>query len=206
MPNGSYRIQADVIDIALDVPQKEDIFFVDTNIWYWLAYSNASHTAQPYQLNDYPNYISSALTNAATLCYSELLLPELAHIIETTERNIFNVGRTPKLKGKDFRRLHPRVRINIANEVKVVWEQVKGDAQPLVLSLYEDIADRAISRFESQMVDGYDLFILEIMENEGITKVITDDSDYVTVPNIQVFTSNPSVLNEARSQGKLIAR
>lgn len=206
MPSGSYRIQADVIDITLDVPQKEDIFFVDTNIWYWLAYSNASHTAQPYQLNDYSDYISGALTNAATLCYSELLLPELAHIIETTERAIFNVGRTPNLKGKDFRRLHPRNRINIANEVKVVWEQVKGDAQPLALSLYEAIADRAISRFARQMVDGYDLFILEIMENEGITKVITDDSDYVTVPNIQVFTANPTVLNEARSQGKLITR
>ncbi|MFZ4556273.1 MAG: PIN domain-containing protein [Pseudanabaena sp.] len=206
MPNSSYQIRADVIDIGLDVPQKEDIFFVDTNIWYWLTYSNASHTAQPYQLNDYPNYIASALTNTATLCYSELLLPELAHIIETTELKIFNVGRTPKLKGKEFRRLHPINRINIANEVKVVWEQVKGNAQPLALSLYEDIADRAISRFERQMVDGYDLFILEIMENENITKVITDDSDYVTVPNIQVFTANQSVLNEAGSQGKLITR
>ena len=206
MPSGSYQIQADVIDIGLDVPQKEDIFFVDTNIWYWLTYSNASHTAQPYQLNEYPNYIANALTNTATLCYSELLLPELAHIIETTERDIFNVGRTPRLKGKEFRRLYPRNRISIANEVKVVWEQVKGDAQPLALSLYEDIADRAISRFESQMVDGYDLFILEIMEKENITKVITDDSDYVTVPDIQVFTANQSVLNEARSQCKLITR
>ena len=56
------------------------------------------------------------------------------------------------------------------------------------------------------MVDGYDLFILKIMENEGITKVITDDSDYVTVPNIQVFTANPTVLNEASSQDKLITR
>jgi hypothetical protein len=206
MPSGSYTIKADVIDITSDVPQQEDIFFVDTNIWYWLTYSNASHTAQPYQLNDYPNYISSALTNASTLCYSELLLPELAHIIEKTEREIFNVGKSPRLKAKDFRRLDPSIRTSISNKVKVVWDQVKGDAQPLALSLYESIADRAINRFAIQMVDGYDLFILEIMEIEGIAKVITDDSDYVTVTGIEVFTANPTVLREARLQGKLLTR
>jgi len=37
-------------------------------------------------------------------------------------------------------------------------------------------------------------------------KVITDDSDYATVPDIQVFTSNNSVITAARLQGKLLQR
>jgi hypothetical protein len=44
------------------------------------------------------------------------------------------------------------------------------------------------------------------MQQESITKIITDDGDYVTVPGIQVFTANPEALTSARSQSKLIIR
>ena len=44
------------------------------------------------------------------------------------------------------------------------------------------------------------------MENENITKVITHDSDYLTVPNIQVFTADTDVIEDARIQGKLLIR
>jgi len=203
MPSfGSYNIQADVVNISRDVPQNGDIFFVDTNIWYWLTYKPSAAPSP-----NYANYFSNALVNEAMLCYSEILLPELAHIIEKNECNIFNRRNGKDFLVKDFRRNHPRERIPIASIVKLAWDQVKRDAQPLELKLYESpISDRAINRFATQMVGGYDLFILEIMEIEGITKIITDDSDYVTVPNIQVFTANKKVLKEARLQGKLLTR
>lgn len=38
----NYIVQADVIDITVDSPQKGDIFLVDTNVWYWLTYPPAS--------------------------------------------------------------------------------------------------------------------------------------------------------------------
>jgi hypothetical protein len=38
----NYTVQADVVDITTDSPQKGDIFLVDTNIWYWLTYPQAS--------------------------------------------------------------------------------------------------------------------------------------------------------------------
>lgn len=197
-----YTIQADVIDISQDVPQKGDFFFIDTNIWYWLAY-NPPAAPSP----SYANYFSSALVNDSTLCYSEILLPELAHIIETNERHIFNRRHGSNFSVKGFRRNHPSQRVSIASKVKLVWDQVKRDAHSLKLELYDSaIGDRAISRLESQMVDGYDLFILEIMENENITKVITHDSDYLTVPNIQVFTADTDVIDDARTQGKLLIR
>jgi len=206
VPSGAYIIQADVIDITSDAPQNGDIFFVDTNVWYWLTYSNASFTAKPYQLNGYPNYISSTLANGATLCYSDLLLPELAHIIENNECGIFNRLNSTNFKSKDLRRNHPSERIAIASKVRLAWEQIQRDAQPLELVLDISISDRALDRFATEMVDGYDLFILEIMANEGITKVITDDSDYATVAGIQVFTVNLKVLADARTQNKLVIR
>ena len=44
------------------------------------------------------------------------------------------------------------------------------------------------------------------MKNNNIEKIITDDGDYLTVPDIQVFTANRNVINAARSQGKLVTR
>jgi hypothetical protein len=36
--------------------------------------------------------------------------------------------------------------------------------------------------------------------------VITDDGDFATVPDIQVFAANRNVVNAARTQGKLLKR
>ena len=74
------------------------------------------------------------------------------------------------------------------------------------VTLDEATVDAALTRFSTQCLDCYDLFILESMTKESITKIITDDGDYVTVPGIQVFTANPGALTAARNQGKLISR
>ncbi|WP_269086254.1 hypothetical protein [Trichormus sp. NMC-1] len=44
------------------------------------------------------------------------------------------------------------------------------------------------------------------MRQESINKIITDDGDFVTVPDIQVFTANPRAIAAANNQGKLITR
>jgi hypothetical protein len=44
------------------------------------------------------------------------------------------------------------------------------------------------------------------MKAHGIEQVITDDSDYATVPGIRVFTANSNVIKAARNQGKLLKR
>jgi hypothetical protein len=63
-----------------------------------------------------------------------------------------------------------------------------------------------LARFQTDKVDGYDLFILEAMKNHGVVQVITDDGDFATVSGIQVFTANRNVINSARAQGRLLAR
>jgi hypothetical protein len=36
-----YNVRARVIDISTDTPRPTDAFLVDTNVWYWCAYSDA---------------------------------------------------------------------------------------------------------------------------------------------------------------------
>jgi len=85
----NYLIHADVIDIRQDVPKPDDIFFVDTNVWYWLAYTRASQSTQPYQIHAYPSYIGNAISVRSQLHRCGLSLAELAHLIEKTEWEIY---------------------------------------------------------------------------------------------------------------------
>ena len=91
-------------------------------------------------------------------------------------------------------------------QIKQSWDLVKNDSQSLDTSVDDTATDAVLARLATQALDGYDLFMIEAMLKAGITQVITDDGDYVTVPGIQVFTANKNVVNLARVQGKLMTR
>lgn len=200
-------IQADIIDIKTDTPQQSDIFFVDTNIWFWQTYTNAAFTAKRYQITDYPNYINKTRQNGATLTYSGLTLAELAHIIEKTEYDIY-VQSNGYLHFKKYRHDYPTERANVVAEVQFTWRRIKKIAIPIDLTVDDATTDAAINRFTTQAVDGYDLLMLEAISiaGAGTVKIITDDMDYSVVPGIQVFTSNKYVIQDAAMQKKLVRR
>ena len=201
----NYTVQAEVVDISADTPKAEDAFLVDTNVWYWTTYPNAtSHI--PNQISDYPGYLNKALGASAKIFHSGLTLAELSHIIEKTEREIYerNVGNS--IKPKEFRHNLVSQRGRVVSEVQAAWAQVASLAEPLTVTIDSPTATAALNRLQTEKVDGYDLFILESMRNHGVVQVITDDGDFATVPGIQVFTANRNVIQAARAQGRLITR
>lgn len=198
----NYSIHAEVIDIRSDSPKKEDIFLVDTNVWYWLAYTKASQTALGYQIQDYPLYLGHAHSVDSLLLYCGLSLAELAHNIEQVERKIFS----PTLRSKEYRHNYPNERANVAAEVEAAWGVVTSLAVSTDITVDETTTNAVLSRLMTQALDGYDLLILEAMDKAGIKQVITDDGDYVTVPGITLFTANQNVIAAARNQGKLKVR
>lgn len=201
----NYTVQADVIDITVDSPQTGDIFLVDTNVWYWLTYPPASLSLTAYQ-SSYSNYITDTVTTGATLCCSGLSLAELAHIIEREEKKLSSYS-SMRITSKEYRHNYPLERARVVSQVQAVWNQVESIyAVQIDLTLDKATLDAAVTRFSTQCLDGYDLFILESMKQESLTKIITDDGDYVTVPGIQMFTANPGVIRAASRQGKLITR
>lgn len=200
----NYTIQADVIDIRQDTPKTEDAFLVDTNVWYWVTYTKASQTAQPYQIKDYPTYISRALSSKSQLFKCGLSLAELSHRIEKTEHEFFSYTRTLTLK--EYRHNYPQERATVVQEVQAAWGQVKSMANAVDITVNKDSTDRVLTRMASEPLDGYDLLILEAISQAGIVNVITDDGDYAMVPGIQLFTANHNVIEAARNQGRLIGR
>jgi hypothetical protein len=208
--NLNLSVRADVIDINGDTPCKDDIFLVDTNIWLWYTYANSTTDLDAVRLaeiNTYLDYLTEAASIGSTLTYSGLLLAELASVIERNEWKIFR--RTNyKLELKEYRHNLPIERANVAMLVESGWNAVKDIAVPVDIIVNDAMTDAALKRFQSQTLDGYDLLHLEAISQAGTgqVKVMTDDCDYCTAPDIQLFTLNSNVIESAKLQQKLVNR
>ncbi len=200
----NYAIQAEIVDITADTPRSDDVFLVDTNVWYWMTYSNAT-THVPTHLSDYPGFINKALGVNSKMHHSGLSLAELAHVIEKTELEIY-VRASGKIKPKEYRHNLASERSRVVSEVQSAWSQVINMADPLAITIDELTTNAALARCLTEKVDGYDLFMLESMKNHSVVQVITDDGDFATVCGIQVFTANRNIINAAQIQGKLVTR
>jgi predicted nucleic acid-binding protein len=205
----NYEIQAQIVDIRVDIPRSEDALMVDTNVWYWHTYTNAIVSALPYQIDKYPDYLGQAILAKSILCHTGLSLSELSHLIEKTEYNLFVASEKldPKVfKAKKYRHNYPDERKKVTKEIETAWSQVTSISTSIDVIVNEASTNLALSRLQGQFLDGYDLFMLEAMQKEGITQIITDDGDFVTIPGITVFTANSNVIREAKSQCKLLTR
>ena len=198
----NYTVQAQIIDIRSDTPKKEDIFLVDSNVWYWDTYTRATYSALAYQITEYPSYVDKAKYAQSLLLYCGLSLAELAHNIEQIERQFFS----STLRSKEYRHNFPAERAKVVAEVQTSWSYVTSSAVCADLLINEVTSNTALTRFKTQLLDGYDLLMLEAMDKAGVKQIITDDGDYVTVPGIRVFTANWGAIAAARSQGKLLVR
>jgi predicted nucleic acid-binding protein len=205
----SYQIRAQVVDITTDRPTDKDTYLVDTNAWLWTTYSRVGQSPHPPssdQRRHYPQYLANASGANAKLLRCGLSLAELAHLIEKTEREIYNKANNAQLSTKEFRHNMPTERTRVVAEIQAAWAQVKLIASDIEVRINNAATDSALTNFSRCALDGYDLFILEAMQRAGVNQIITDDGDYATVDGLQVFTCNRNVLNLARQQGKLIVR
>mgnify|MGYP001572264550 CR=1 FL=1 len=196
-------VKADVVNIGNDSPQASDAFVVDTNVWYHLAYSRASQE-RTYKARVYPRYVNRSIQAKAGIFRCGLSFPELAHIIEKSERDIW-IRKNGDIAEKDYRN-RPDERKVVVQEVEGAWSVVEALSKHLDLSVDGPLVNSAVCRFKASPLDGYDLYILEAISRASILQIITDDSDFAAVPGIRVFTCNNSVLEAAREQGKLLRR
>ena len=83
---------------------------------------------------------------------------------------------------------------------KIFRRIVRSMAAPVDLLIDEPTTDAALARFQTEKLDGHDLFLVEVMVAAGVTQVLTDDGDFWMVPGIQVFTANRPVLAAASTR------
>ena len=201
-------VNADVVDLRSDSPQKNDVFFIDSNVWFWIGYTNASVGDRFNQSVDYPTYVGDALSVGSSLYRCTLSFAELAHSIERSERTIFGKSKGVELRTKDFRHNYPTERANVLTEIENAWTLSDGmtDGNTIEVDVTSSMVTDTLTRLKTEELDGYDAFMVEAMLAQGIKQVITDDGDFGQVPGITVFTANNLLIREAAKQSKLKKR
>lgn len=200
-------VRASIVDITTDHVEASDRFLVDTNVWYWQTYTKASQATagpQPYQTTVYPQYLRSALDAGATLHRCGLALGELAHVIERTEKDLYEQSHGP-IELKPFRHA-PTQRKQVVKEIRSAWIQVENMTSCCDAIVNDALIKKTIECLSACQVDGYDALVVESALASGLGQVLTDDGDFCSVPGITVFTANRTVIREARKAGRLQAR
>ena len=97
------------LDLNKHSPVKNELYFVDSNVWFWTTYVTSKHMALPqppqeYQTSTYPAFLEKVLNEGAKLCHCPLTLAELANIIENTELDFYRKTiNNINFKKKEFR-------------------------------------------------------------------------------------------------------
>ena len=179
-------------DIRKVSPSGDDAFFVDTNVWYWCTYvaskSFIAKRPKDYQIENYPEFIESALNCGAKLYYSPLSLVELAGLIERSELAIFNAYHNDQeTQLKRFRSI-PKERGLVLAEIKTAWASIQSMANELPVTFKDDLSKNLMGTLESHGVDGYDAIYYQLMKEGDISKIITDDKDFRGIDHISLYS------------------
>jgi|ERR1017187_1629535 hypothetical protein len=208
----NYTVKATVVDVRQDTPKAGDRFYVDTNAWFWTAYSKLRllpPSSNKKEKPEYPAYLKQVLNMGGQLHWCGLSLSELAHLIEGTEFEIYQHSHPTSLltKTKEYRHNLANERANVVSEIKLAWSQIETMANSIaVAEINAASTTAALQNFEQLPVDGYDLFSINAFKAAGITQVISDDGDFCCVPGITLFTANQTVIAAAHNQKKIRRR
>jgi hypothetical protein len=205
-----YKVQADIFDIRRDCPSSDDVFFIDTNVWYWQFYSRASLHRASYQVREYPRFIKKIIEQKCKILRCELTLSEISHLIEKSEFEIYcethNLEESSGNK-KAFRHNLQNERFAVISEVEDAWSQISSMSESLDMTIDEETTKEFLVKFRSHLVDGYDIFyLMRLLQEPNKPIILTDDGDFSTIPGIKIFTANRKVINFAEKCGKLKQR
>lgn len=158
-----------------------------------------------YQVNDYPSFISNI--NKSNLYSTVFNLAEISHIIEKIEYDIFlnsrNLAKNNYSKKKY--RQDASQRQNVLSAIKTSWSLIQKLSENLGLGTSEIITPNdLIQSLSNGLIDSYDALILKLLDSKGMNKVITDDYDFATMPNLIIYTANNQIISEAQSKNLLL--
>jgi len=185
----------DIRNVNISDISKNEIFAVDTNALFWTHYSKASSpyiNKHPYQVIEYPNFISQLIGNGNKIVTTTLNITELCNVTERNEYNIYKATNNVKqLSLKDFRRLQAE-RSNYKSEIDTMIFEIKTvyDNQIEVIEINDDIINLYKNELCQNSCDVFDYIAIEHLKKIGINNYITDDKDFSSVSGINLYTTS----------------
>ncbi|WP_406849074.1 hypothetical protein AABD45_14590 [Vibrio vulnificus] len=164
---------------------------IDTNVLYWLTYANSRvfpTTLKPkeYQITDYPSIFEKLIEYENELFFSNYSISELASIIARVEASLDGQGSA--YQRKKWLRLsggRETVSEELATVVETIgsWATALTPTPPLSAGQYLD-------KYKQVYLDGYDVYIENDISSNGLSYILTDDIDFVSVDGLSIITAN----------------
>ncbi|MBR1865553.1 MAG: hypothetical protein IJ801_03510 [Lachnospiraceae bacterium] len=189
---------ANIIDIrSIDVADIDtnETFAIDTNALVWTHYSKASDSRlnkHPYQVVEYPNFINKLLQNGNMIVTTILNITELCGVVERNEYKIYKaVNHLNPFSIKDYRKL-AAARSAYKKEIDTMIMEIESvyDNHVEEVALNEQVIDRYKKDICSNHCDIFDYAVIEYLKQKGIKNYISDDKDFASVDEINLFTTS----------------
>ena len=174
-------------------------FFLDTNVLYWYVYPRYGTTKKgvEHQAKPYYDFVDSLVSAGNPLYTSVYNLSELLNVIEKNEYDIFDAAHADlHYSKKDFRRNATersrvkRILTTTFNNATSICHVVGHDFTYELLKEFSD-------KFEEHRCDPFDYIILNHCIKTKNLNIVSDDDDFSTIPDINLFTANETTLNAA---------
>ncbi len=176
-------------------------FFLDTNVLYWYVYPRCGiqtdHRVKM-QATPYYDFIDSLVAAGNPLYTSIYNITEMLHVIEKREYELYKALK-PEVQWsiKDLRRI-PKEREQLKRNLSTAISNVQNICKILDFNFTCDILNQFIADLEQHHCDTFDYAILKNCIAEQKLNVISDDSDFTTMHQINLFTANATVLNSIK--------
>lgn len=197
----TYQVNCYVTDIRNYDPKKQDKIYVDTNVWLWMAYSKISYSEFPpkeYQLSTYPNFLQRMKEVDCSVYWSAFNISELAHIIEKVEYSIYKKTAETPLPKKEYR--YSTSFGDFLREIDAAYELIRKLGKEIYSEHIKSLD--VFKKIILLKMDGYDAIHTDLLEKNKVSKILTDDIDYISIEKLQILTANNKIINLAKSQDK----
>ena len=177
-------------------------FFLDTNVLYWYVYPRCGIETEPrtkMQAAPYYDFIDNLVVAGNPLYTSVYNITEMLHVIEKREFELYSATH-PEAKWsiKDLRRI-PKEREQLKMNLSTTMSNVRNICKILDFNFTYDILNQFISDLEQHHCDTFDYAILKNCIVEKKLNIISDDSDFATMHQINLFTANATALNSIKN-------
>lgn len=190
----------DIRDSAIALPPR---ILVDTNAWLCTQYARYSLPGVRAEASLYSDFIARCLNEGCILVRSAFTLPEMSHVIEKEEVDFSNGRSGRNLSVKDSR-YETTIRRKVLSEIVTAWRGVESCSAPSPgLAINQGTLAEFLSDIGQYKLDGYDLFLLQEARATQTLAVLTHDRDYLSVPDLCVFTAHAEGINAATHFGRL---
>jgi predicted nucleic acid-binding protein len=157
---------------------------------------NKFDSVQEYQVKHYPNFIEKIKSIDSTLYHCPLTLAELSHIIEGSEWGLYKQYHSSEhtISRKRFRAIKTE-RKAVVTEIEAAWNSINSMSICIEVNLTLDFTQKAQKIFSKSLLDSYDSFFTQVMNEAGLSNIITDDADFKSLDNKTVYTANPKLIS-----------